>query len=245
MQVTETAAAGLKREYGCRPGDRSRGAGQRAPRRTQGPRAAARLPARQGAGRAPQAPLRQVRHGRGDRSRGARGQQQDRQRQRLQARHRAEGGAADGRGRGRRRHRRQVRPRLHGRDGDRAADHARRFQDHQARAADRRSDRRRDRSRRWQSIAEQNRPFVAKTEGRPKGRPRHDFVPGTIDGEPFEGGTGEDVPMVLGSAQFIPGLRGAPHRASRPAKPDLQRQVSRRLSARRRLPARTRRSPSR
>jgi trigger factor len=32
-----------------------------------------------------------------------------------------------------------------------------------------------------------------------------DFV-GKLDGEPFEGGTGEDVPLVLGSGQFIPGF---------------------------------------
>ena len=32
-----------------------------------------------------------------------------------------------------------------------------------------------------------------------------DFV-GRIDGEPFEGGTAEDAPLVLGSGQFIPGF---------------------------------------
>ncbi|MGY6547795.1 MAG: trigger factor [Roseinatronobacter sp.] len=32
-----------------------------------------------------------------------------------------------------------------------------------------------------------------------------DFV-GKIDGEPFEGGAGEDFPLVLGSGQFIPGF---------------------------------------
>ena len=29
---------------------------------------------------------------------------------------------------------------------------------------------------------------------------------GTMDGKPFEGGSGEDVPIVLGSGQFIPGF---------------------------------------
>ena len=38
-------------------------------------------------------------------------------------------------GRRRRRHRRQIRPRLHGRDGDRPADRAHRLQDHEARSA--------------------------------------------------------------------------------------------------------------
>ena len=32
-----------------------------------------------------------------------------------------------------------------------------------------------------------------------------DFL-GKLDGEPFEGGAGEDVPLVLGSGQFIPGF---------------------------------------
>ena len=40
-----------------------------------------------------------------------------------------------------------------------------------------------------QTIAEQNRSFV-----------------GTIDGAPFDGGTGEDVPLLVGSGQFIPGF---------------------------------------
>ena len=146
MQVTETPAAGLKREYRVvvPATDLEAKVNERLDE-LKGPRAAARLPARQGAGRAPQAPLWQIRHGRGDRSRGARGQYQDRHRPRLQARDRAQSRAAVGGGRGRRRHRRQVRPRLHGRDGDRAADRARRFQDHQAHAAHRRGDRRRDR----------------------------------------------------------------------------------------------------
>jgi trigger factor len=55
-------------------------------------------------------------------------------------------------------------------------------------------------------IAEQNRPFVAKGEAAAATGDRVVVsYQGTIDGEPFEGGAGEDVPTVLGSGQFIPG----------------------------------------
>ncbi len=55
-------------------------------------------------------------------------------------------------------------------------------------------------------IGEQNRPFVAKSEGAENGdRVTIDFT-GSIDGTPFEGSTGGDVPVVLGSRQFIPGF---------------------------------------
>jgi trigger factor len=57
-----------------------------------------------------------------------------------------------------------------------------------------------------QTIAEQNRPFVAKTEAAEKGDRLTLSFQGTIDGTPFEGGTGEDVPLVLGAGQFIPGF---------------------------------------
>ncbi len=57
-----------------------------------------------------------------------------------------------------------------------------------------------------QRIAEQNRPFVAKSEGAEKGDRVVLSFQGTIDGQPFEGGAGEDVPLVLGSGQFIPGF---------------------------------------
>jgi trigger factor len=57
------------------------------------------------------------------------------------------------------------------------------------------------------TIADQNRPFVAKTDG---GAANGDRVTigftGSIDGTPFEGGTGEDVPLIMGAGQFIPGF---------------------------------------
>jgi trigger factor len=57
-------------------------------------------------------------------------------------------------------------------------------------------------------IAEQNKPFAARPEG---GKAEKDdrvvisYV-GTINGEPFEGGTGEDAPVLIGSNTFIPGF---------------------------------------
>jgi trigger factor len=57
-------------------------------------------------------------------------------------------------------------------------------------------------------IAEQNRPFAAKGEGGKveKGdRVVIDFA-GKIDGQPFEGGTGGDVGVNVGSGTFIPGF---------------------------------------
>ena len=57
-----------------------------------------------------------------------------------------------------------------------------------------------------QTLAEQNRPFNAKAEGAEKGDRVTMSFQGTIDGEPFEGGSAEDMPIVLGSGQFIPGF---------------------------------------
>jgi trigger factor len=57
-----------------------------------------------------------------------------------------------------------------------------------------------------QRIAEQNRPFLVKTEAAEKGDRVTMTFQGTMDGKPFEGGAAEDVPMVLGSSQFIPGF---------------------------------------
>jgi trigger factor len=56
------------------------------------------------------------------------------------------------------------------------------------------------------TIADQNRPFAAKDEGAEKGDRVTVSFQGTLAGEPFEGGSGEDVPMVLGTGQFIPGF---------------------------------------
>ncbi len=57
-------------------------------------------------------------------------------------------------------------------------------------------------------IAEQNRPFAAKPDGAKSEKGDNvtiDFT-GSIDGKPFEGGTGGDVAVSLGSGTFIPGF---------------------------------------
>jgi trigger factor len=57
-------------------------------------------------------------------------------------------------------------------------------------------------------IAEQNRPYAAKPEdGKVADRDRVTVsFTGTIDGEAFEGGSGEDIPVLVGSNTFIPGF---------------------------------------
>ena len=57
-------------------------------------------------------------------------------------------------------------------------------------------------------IAEQNRAFAAKAEGARAGAGDRVTVSfkGTIDGTPFEGGSGEGVPVTIGSNTFIPGF---------------------------------------
>ena len=57
-----------------------------------------------------------------------------------------------------------------------------------------------------QAIADQNRPFVAKAEGAASGDRVTIGFEGSLDGKPFEGGTGEDVPLTIGAGQFIPGF---------------------------------------
>jgi trigger factor len=57
-----------------------------------------------------------------------------------------------------------------------------------------------------QAIADQNRPFVAKTEGAANGDRVTINFEGSLEGTPFEGSTGEDVPLVMGAGQFIPGF---------------------------------------
>jgi trigger factor len=57
-------------------------------------------------------------------------------------------------------------------------------------------------------IADQNKPFLPKGEGADAklgDRVTISFA-GSIDGVPFEGGTGDDVPVVIGSQSFIPGF---------------------------------------
>ena len=59
-----------------------------------------------------------------------------------------------------------------------------------------------------QRIAEQSRPYVAKDEGTKAetgDRVTIDFT-GKMDGTPFEGGTGGDVALNIGSGTFIPGF---------------------------------------
>lgn len=57
-------------------------------------------------------------------------------------------------------------------------------------------------------ISEQSRSYAAKDEGaraEPGDRVTVSFK-GTIEGTPFEGGTSEDIPVVIGSNSFIPGF---------------------------------------
>lgn len=59
-----------------------------------------------------------------------------------------------------------------------------------------------------ETMAKQNRPFEPKAEGSAAengDRLTIGFV-GTIDGEKFEGGSAEDIPLELGSNSFIPGF---------------------------------------
>ena len=57
-----------------------------------------------------------------------------------------------------------------------------------------------------QRIAEQNRPFAAKAEAAEKGDRVTVSFEGKIEGQPFPGGSADDVPIVLGGSQFIPGF---------------------------------------
>jgi trigger factor len=57
-------------------------------------------------------------------------------------------------------------------------------------------------------IAEQNKPYAAKAPGETaadKDRVTIDFT-GSIEGKPFEGGTGGDIVVEIGSGTFIPGF---------------------------------------
>ena len=57
-------------------------------------------------------------------------------------------------------------------------------------------------------IAEQNRPYAAKTEGAKAANGDRVTISfkGSIDGTPFDGGTGEGIAVVIGAGQFIPGF---------------------------------------
>ena len=57
-------------------------------------------------------------------------------------------------------------------------------------------------------IADQNRPYAAKGDGAKadKGDRLVISFTGTIDGQSFDGGTGEDVPVLVGTESFVPGF---------------------------------------
>src|SRR5260370_9345142 len=61
-----------------------------------------------------------------------------------------------------------------------------------------------------EKIGEPNRPFADKGEGAKAEQGDKVIISftGTIDGEPFEGGTADDVAVVLGSKTFTPGCAG-------------------------------------
>ena len=57
-------------------------------------------------------------------------------------------------------------------------------------------------------IADQNRPYAARSEGAKAENGDRVTISfkGTIDGVPFDGGTGEGIQVVIGAGQFIPGF---------------------------------------
>jgi trigger factor len=59
-------------------------------------------------------------------------------------------------------------------------------------------------------IVEQNKPWLPKAEGAKAENGDRVIVSfaGTIDGEPFEGGSADDMPVLIGSNTFIPGFEG-------------------------------------
>jgi trigger factor len=56
------------------------------------------------------------------------------------------------------------------------------------------------------TLAELNRPYVAKAEGAEKGDRVTVSFQATIDGQPFEGSSADDAPVLLGSGRFLPGF---------------------------------------
>jgi trigger factor len=57
-------------------------------------------------------------------------------------------------------------------------------------------------------IADQNKPYTARTEGEKAAKDDRVTISfaGTINGEPFEGGSGDDAVVLIGSNTFIPGF---------------------------------------
>ena len=73
-----------------------------------------------------------------------------------------------------------------------------------------------------QRLAESAQNFDAKTGPAEEGdQVVIDFV-GKVDGEPFEGGSAEDYPLVLGSDSFIPGFEGQLHGVEAGATPVVE-----------------------
>ena len=56
------------------------------------------------------------------------------------------------------------------------------------------------------TLAEQSRPFVAKEGAAENGDRVTVSYSGTIDGQPFDSGSADDVPILVGSDSFIPGF---------------------------------------
>ena len=242
MQVTETLADGLKHEFQVTvPAADLEAKVADAPGRAQGPGPAPRLPARQGPGEPSAQGLRPLGHGRDHRERDPRDQRQDRRRARPQARDGAQGHAC-----------RKSRPRSRsviGGKSDLAYTVA--FEvlpkivlaDFKAFTLEKLttevSDAEIDEA--VGKIAEQNRPYALKGEGAKveTRRPRSsiDFT-GKIDGQPFEGGTGEDVAGHRRGRTVHSRLRGPAHRygAGRdpPGQGDLPEQLRERGARRQR-----------
>jgi trigger factor len=57
-------------------------------------------------------------------------------------------------------------------------------------------------------IADQNKPYTARSEGEKAAKNDRVIISfaGTIDGQPFEGGSGDDAVVMIGSNTFIPGF---------------------------------------
>ena len=208
MQITETSSDGpqARAQGHDRPG-RAQPALRHAPRRGQGPGPAQGLPQGQGAGRAPQEAVRPLADGRGAAA-GRRGDQPQRHQGAQRAR-RAPAQHQPDRGQGRDRAGAvgPERPRLHDvlRGAARDQDHRPRRPQARARGGRRDAARRSTRpSASWWSAPSRYEVEADRAAG-DGDRVTIDFV-GRIDGTEFEGGKGEDVQLVVGQSQFIPGF---------------------------------------
>ena len=211
MQVTETLSQGLKREYNVvvSAGDLASKLDTQLADLKNKVRINGFRP-----GKVPVAPsqarLRPLGHGR-RRARDDHGRQQaDRGRQWSASGDGAQDRAADRARRDRRGARGARRSEFQGGAGSAAAVRNRRFLRHRARAPGRRR-----RGLHVESGLERLADSRRLTIDRPAGekaekgdRVTVDFV-GTIEGEPFEGGTSQDIEVVLGSKTFIPGFEEA------------------------------------